>query len=73
MSLPFTFRPAQPSDAPAVADLIGGLAHYFLADPAAAEAGPSWRASPSKPSRADRRSAGQERGVHYQPMALQEA
>lgn len=39
MSLAFTLRKAQPADAPAVADLIGGLAHYFLADPAAAEAG----------------------------------
>lgn len=39
MSLPFTFRPAQPADAPVIADLIAGLAHYFLADPAATEAG----------------------------------
>lgn len=40
MPLELTLRNAQPSDAPAVAHLIGGLAHYFLADPAAAEAGP---------------------------------
>lgn len=39
MPLSFTLRPAQPADAPVIANLIAGLAHYFLADPAATEAG----------------------------------
>ena len=39
MPLPFTLRSAQPADAPAIAHLIAGLVHYFLADPAATEAG----------------------------------
>lgn len=35
-----TLRPATPADAPAIAALIGDLAHYFVADPAATSVQP---------------------------------
>lgn len=40
MSDALTLRPATPADAPAIAALIGDLAHYFVADPAAASVQP---------------------------------